>query len=388
MKIVHICVCGEYYEQYAYQDNLLPKYHRKAGHEVTIIAATYSRFDPASGKVIQDHTRCRYLADGTKVIRLEPVLPIAINSHTHIFRGFKKALTDERPDFIFCHGVESPNYLFLAKYKRLHPDVKIVYDSHTDFSNSCHTFITRLRAKLVVRGIIVKSLLWTSDKFYGTTTGRCDFLKDIYHVPAGKVDFLPMGADDEKLHTEDREKMRTEVRGKYGIAENDFLIVTGGKIDSWKKTDTLAEAIATLDDPHIKLLIFGSLTDSVKHKILALTSERIQYIGWVPSDDVYRYFYAADLVAFPGSHSVLWEQAVASKVPLAIREDGNFGHVDFNGNCLLLSDVSSNGLMKAMKAVATDRDTYLNLKENAESEGAEQFLYSKIAQKVLDDTKC
>lgn len=42
MKIVHICVTGIWGEQYAYQENLLPRYHRKMGHDVTIVAAYIS----------------------------------------------------------------------------------------------------------------------------------------------------------------------------------------------------------------------------------------------------------------------------------------------------------------------------------------------------------
>lgn len=385
MKIVHICVCGEFYEKYAYQDNLLPKYHRKLNHDVTIVAATYSRFDKQSGKVIQDFTKTRFLEDGTKIIRLKPSLPIIINSHVHLFRGLRRTVEAEHSDFIFVHGIESPNYLFLNKYKKQHPGVKIVYDSHTDFSNSCHTKVTYFWARYIVRNFIVRPLLWTSDKFYGTTSGRCTFLSKIYGVPASKVDYLPMGADDEKMLYDKREELRESVRKQFNIQDEDFLLVTGGKIDIWKKTENLVEAVSMLNNPNIKLIVFGSIIDELADKINSVKSDNVTLIGWIPADEVYKYFYAADIVMFPGRHSVLWEQAVASRVPLAILNDVDFNHVNFKDNCYLLDDNKPQYLAEFIDSVYKNKQGYLEKCKNAEADGSQLFLYSKVAQKVLED---
>jgi hypothetical protein len=37
MKIVHICLACFYVEGMGYQENLLPKYHVKQGHQVTVL---------------------------------------------------------------------------------------------------------------------------------------------------------------------------------------------------------------------------------------------------------------------------------------------------------------------------------------------------------------
>ena len=385
MKIVHLCVCGEYYEKYAYQDNLLPKYHRKAGNEVTIVAATYSRFDQKSGKVIMDYTPCKYLEDGTKVIRLRPSFPLAINSHVHFFRGLKRVINEEKPDLIFAHNVECPNYLYLSRYKKEHPEVKIVYDNHTDYANSLHSPITRAWAKYVVRDIITKRLLWTSEKFYGVTPVRSSFLHDVYGVPEEKIDFLPLGADDEEMMYDKKDALRNEVRKKYGVKEDDFLIVTGGKIDRKKNIHTLVEAITKVENPKVKILVFGSIVDELKDTFENLKCDKTIYIGWVPSSDVYRYFYAADLIAFPGLHSVLWEQAVASKVPTAFTEIDGFKHVDVGGNCLFFKDNTAEYYKEEIEGVLNDKSRYEALKQNALSEKTNMFLYSSIAEKVIKD---
>ena len=42
MKIVHICLGCFYIDNYSYQENMIPKFHKKMGYEVEIIASTLS----------------------------------------------------------------------------------------------------------------------------------------------------------------------------------------------------------------------------------------------------------------------------------------------------------------------------------------------------------
>ena len=70
MKIVHVCLCGTFGEDYAYQDNLLPKYHRKLGHDVTIIAPIYCKINTQTGEEELAPLGIKYLSDGIKLILL------------------------------------------------------------------------------------------------------------------------------------------------------------------------------------------------------------------------------------------------------------------------------------------------------------------------------
>lgn len=68
------------------------------------------------------------------------------------------------------------------------------------------------------------------------------------------------------------------------------MIVTGGKIDKIKNIHLLAKAVSQINNPHVKILMFGSIVDELKHDIDSLLSDRIIYIGWINSDTVYEYF--------------------------------------------------------------------------------------------------
>lgn len=42
MKILHLCLANFYIDNYSYQENMLPKFHKKLGYEVEIIASMQS----------------------------------------------------------------------------------------------------------------------------------------------------------------------------------------------------------------------------------------------------------------------------------------------------------------------------------------------------------
>ena len=49
MKIAHIVPSTHYNDYWGYQENLLPKYHVKMGHEVTLITSTLTFKDGKLG---------------------------------------------------------------------------------------------------------------------------------------------------------------------------------------------------------------------------------------------------------------------------------------------------------------------------------------------------
>ena len=384
MKIVLVCITGIWGEQYAYQENLLPHYHRLMGNDVTIIAPVYSKYGDAKPEV--SDAGVSYLEDGTKLIRLKPLIPVwKLDSHLHLTKGLKKAILDEKPDLLFIHDLCTFSYRCLPKVKKALPKLHVVFDNHIDTVNSLHSFVTKFLHKFLYRRFLVPKLVRISDVMYGVTPSRCDFLRDIYGISDEKIKLLVMGADDEKMHLEQRDEKRAEIRAKYGVSDDDFLIVTGGKIDMQKNIHVLAKAVNDIGDEHVKLLVFGSISADLAATFESLKSDNVLVIGWIASDKVYDYFYAADFVMFPGQHSVMWEQAVASEVPCAFTKINGFEHVNVNGNCILMDENTEDYYKNLIVSLKNDGETYARLKKNAQSDKVSCFLYSNIASKVLKD---
>lgn len=384
MKIVHVCISAPWSDKYAYQENLLPHYHWLMGHDVTIIAPVFSKIGDYGGN--RKPAGESHLSDGTKVIRLKPHIDNRrFLSHIPSVKGLKKTIIAEHPDLLFLHDVCCYNYRCIPAIKKKYPEMKVVADNHCDYVNSLHTHVTRFLHKVLFRHGLVKKLIPYVEWFYGVTPSRCTFLHEVYGIPEDKIKLLVMGADDEKMMIEKKEQLREEVRARHGIQEGDFLIVTGGKIDRLKNIHVLAHAVNALQIDNVKLLVFGKINEDMQPLFDAEKSPNIITIGWVNSDKVYELFYAADLIVFPGLHSVLWEQAVASKTPCAFSMMEGFEHVNVNGNCILMNGKDAEYYKNMLGELLDNKEKYIKLKVNSNSETTDQFYYSRIARQVLTD---
>lgn len=386
MKIVHICLANSVWdESYAYQDNLLPAYHRRMGHEVTIFAPTSAKFDNNGGYIVKS-PGVTILSDGVKLIRVKPLISnYKINNHIHLFRNIYDDIELESPDLIFVHDPSIINNLCLVKYKKKHPNVKIVFDNHSDLINSDRNILSKFRDYVFARYFIVRKMIKISDIFYGTTPARCDYLSDVFNVPKHMIKLLVMGADDEQMRLDEKENIRVQTREKYGVKKDDFLLVTGGKIDKDKNVHLLVEAISAIEDKNLRLMIFGNISPEVESIIDGFGDDRVIKVGWIPSNRVYDFMYAADLVVFTGLHSVMWEQAVAARVPCLFSKLKGFEHIDIGGNALFFENRSVECYRDVISKVLKDQELYARLKMCASTERADDFLYSQIAKRVVDE---
>lgn len=382
MKIVHIAPNSPYNDYWGYQDNLLPKYHKKLGHDVTVILSTMTHKDGKIATVAEDDYM---LNDGVRIIRLNykrcpGKFLTRHNAHLEVYEYLMSIV----PDFIFFHGLVSKTIYEAVKYKKkINENCVIVQDNHLDYNIG---WGTKNLAYYVNRTFYRRFYKHTSkyiSKIYGVTPWRKKYSEDFFGVPENKTDVLIMGADDEKIDFDHRDEIRATIRRNYAIADDDFLIVTGGKIDLKKKTDVLMKAINPADQ--VKLLIFGSVSDEIKETFQDIQSKNnnIIYIGWIDAEKVYDYFFAADLVFLPGQHSVLWEQACASKVPCVFEKWEGMEHVNNGGNSDFIAPVTVENLKRKIEELHYT-PKYFMMKSIAESEATDIYLYSRIAEKSLE----
>ena len=382
MKIVHIAPNSPYNDYWGYQDNLLPKYHKKLGHEVTLLVTCASHKD---GSIITIPPNDYVLNDGVRVVRL-PIkkLPTRWLTGCHSHMNIMSYLTEIKPDFIFFHGLVSTTIFEAIRYKKkFDPNCVIVQDNHLDY-NIGHKFSTlKLKIQRAFFRIINKRSVKYVSHVYGVTPWRKTYAEDYFRIPADKTDVLIMGADDEKIDFKNKEIIRKKIRKMYDINDDDFLITTGGKLDGRKKVENLMKSVALLSD--VKLLIFGQVDEDIRPEFdnIVKENDNIIYIGWIDADKVYDYFFASDLVFFPGQHSVLWEQACAAKIPCVFRNWEGMDHVDNGGNARLIDDVSVDGITECIKSLRFT-PLYNEMKRIAESENTDIYMYSKIAERSLE----
>ena len=386
MKILHLCLGCFYIDNYSYQENMLPKFHKQMGYDVEIIASTVS-FN-SSGKGCHVEAGSYENEYGIHVTRLPyfKFLGNKIGKFLRIYNGTYEAIKGANPDIIFVHGCQFLDMKYVVKYAKKHK-VTIYVDNHADFSNSATNWLS----KNILHGLVWRHCAQIiepyTDKFYGVLPVRVDFLKNVYHIPEQKCELLVMGADDDLVEKANADSVKSTIRNQLGIKDNDFLIITGGKIDQWKtQTFLLMEAVKRIQMQNVKLVVFGSVVDELKEKMNNLVDgEKIQYIGWITSTDSYKYFAASDLVVFPGRHSVMWEQVAAQGIPMIVKQWEGTTHIDLKGNVLFLKEDSVDEIEKTLIKVLTDDNQYLSMRKCAREKGMEFFSYKNIAARSIKE---
>lgn len=382
---MHIQLAGPFTENANYQDNILPKYHARIGNDVFFLGTCYSW---KNGKIEIVSPERKKLQDGIVLERV-PFVRIINSYFTEKLRystKVYKVIENYNPDMIMLHDVQSLSDIAICRYLKKHPSTKLIVDCHTDFLNSASNWVSRV----FLHGILWKHMALKLNKyakvFYGTLPARVDFLKNVYKLPPEKCELLVMGADDELVKEVLDSDWRGIIREKYNVGDDEFLVVTGGKILSYRKEVLdLIQAVIDLDNPKIKILFFGLVDDLFLNTFNELKkNNRFIDAGWISSDITYRYMAAADLIVFPGLHSVMWEQAVGMGVPCVFRKLDGFDHVDLGGNAVFIDDISVESIKRTIVDIYDNKDLYNRMKEVASVEGMKAFSYREIAKKCID----
>lgn len=383
MRILHVCLCGPFTDGWNYQENMLARAQLRSGFDVTVLAPCYSYNE--KGEIVFAEKGCFWGESGLKIIRVAIKGGRDVSFRLKRYKALYKTLEAENPDVIFVHGCQFLDAGKVASYVSKH-NVKLFCDNHADFHNSARGWIS---AKLL-HGILWKScahrLVKNAECFFGVTPLRCAFLKDVYRLPDNKVKLLNMGADDvlaAKAVTEGRKK----IREAFGISENALLLVTGGKIDSFKREILeLMRAVSQgmlCGETDVRLIVFGSVEEECRKEFDKLCDGRsVIYAGWSEPEKTYDFFAAADIAVFPGAHSVFWEEAAGTGTPIAVRRIAGMEHVDVCGNCVFIDDADAAGIAKALFPVISDQNTLEKMK-SAAAEARNTFSYDEIARKSI-----
>lgn len=382
MRILHLCLGAFYIDNYSYQENMLTKYHARMGHDVYVITSLFTFGEDGRGTYL-NHAMEYDNAEGVHVIRLKYRSPSRLCKVFRVYEGLREAITSFNPDLIFSHNVSYADTKVVRDYLKQNPQVRLFADNHADYVNSARNWFSyHVKHRLVWRHY-AQFLNPYMEKCYGVTPMRCRFLKEMYHIDSSKIEFLPMGVDDDAI-PENQNLVRESIRLELGIGKNDLVVFTGGKIDKLKNTHILVSAIKRLKSSRVHLIICGTLTpqmeclrDSIDDNV------NIHYLGWCNASRVINCMVASDIACFPGTHSTLWEQAVGVGLPSVFKRWNEMEHVNVNGNCLFVEGENVDELTEAIKK-ALDPTHFPKLKEKAVL-ASQHFLYSNIARRAIGE---
>lgn len=380
MKILH--VVSTLTDGFSYQENYLTKYQKKLGFDVSAITTCW--IFGSNGKMMKIKPSEYYNKDGVKIIRLPLKSNKKFNYKFMRMEGLYQTIEKENPDVLFIHGFQFVYINDIVRYLK-NKKITVYVDNHADYNNSATNWLSKNILHRVIWKHFAHKIRPYVTRFYGVTPARVDILTELYGIPKSECELLIMGADDELVLANEDPAVKEKLRLKYGITKNEFLIVTGGKFNIDKKQILqLMDIVNKCKNKKVKLLIFGSVDKLLKEQFDRLCSKRVIYVGWIPSQDSYKYIAAADLVVYPFKHSVFWEQTVAQGKPMIVRRLEGTTHVDLGGNVEYFEDTSTEEIRKVLTEVLSE-EKYAKMLSAAQSSQRKNFLYSRIAKQSIRD---
>lgn len=317
-------LCYFYQDGLGFQDNHLVREYVNAGHDVLVMAPlddevfSYYEGHRHSGKeIVETQVSARF-----QLVRL-PYKNFS-NRKYDPMKGVLSYLVRFKPDLIFVHGL-SFNLRDCVRYVKSEPSCKLVMDFHGDFSNSGRTWLSRNLLHKVIKRRILKRNAKYIDQIFAITPTSQEFMEKMYGLNQHHIKLLPLGGDLEVVDAQRASGARDRIRTKLGLSPSAFLIFTAGKLEPFKKTDELINAVGLLEGEDIHLLVIGSVPNHFPEYSMLLTelassNPKVHMAGWLDLDDMTAHMLAADCAVFPAGQSVVWQQAIASGLPLIVGE--------------------------------------------------------------------
>ncbi len=336
MKIVHICLCDPYAENWSYHRNILSEQNAGDGHKTYILTTEYT-MDINGKPGTKEQTE--YINQfGVNVIRLKDKykLPVSINSKINTVKGIKEKLNVIQPDIIMVHNQQTFNMFDIVDYKKKNPRVILLADSHASFANSCRNFFSRWVVQGMIFRMIIRYAFKYMDGMYYIGEEELNFFREVYGIRQTRNCILPLPA--RFISETEKEKNRIEVRTDLKMSDEELLFVHSGKLSVEKRTADILLALKKFRNYKFKLLIIGSIPDDqIELKNLIEKDSRFIYLGWKTSGELMRYISAADLYIMPGSVSVTMNNSLAVGTPVMLYPHKGY-HRYFSGWEILVSN--------------------------------------------------
>lgn len=177
------------------------------------------------------------------------------------------------------------------------------------------------------------------DHIFGNVIGVSEFALNWYlktsSLPREKGRVVYNCVDEEIFKKVISQEKKRELREKLGFAETDFIVIYTGRIVPEKGVKELIEAVVSLENKRIKLLVAGAVksalggTSEYYREILEMKNrypDRIVYTGYIDNSELYQYYQMADVQVVPS----VWEEVaglvtiegVLSGIPLIVTNSG------------------------------------------------------------------
>lgn len=300
--------------------HVLQKALEKKGHDVYIVTVN----DKKIGYDIQDKIiRIPGIPTGIYDYRLTGIYPIRVINKIKRWNL----------DVIHSHTEFGVGTFARIISKQL--DIPLVHTYHTMYEDYIH-YITKGffsgTSKKVVQYLTNFYCDKTATELIVPTKKTYDLFKEKYKYERS-VHIVPTGIPLDKYYQENHAKQDVEnLRNKYELQSDDFVILFVGRIGKEKNIDFLVDNHISLvkKNKQAKLLIIGDgpLIESIKKKITKLKLEKnIILTGKVPYENIGLYYQLATVFSTASNsetQGLTVIEALAASLPIVVLDDDAF----------------------------------------------------------------
>ncbi|MEM2525375.1 MAG: glycosyltransferase family 4 protein [Candidatus Methanomethylicaceae archaeon] len=220
------------------------------------------------------------------------------------------------------------------------------------------------------------------------------------NFPANKIEVVWNGVDANKYCPErvSYEKIK-ELRQKYGISENEKMILFIGRLTGVKGPDKLILALPHVisEFPNVKLVIIGKgemENELIKlSEKLGLSNKIIFNFNMLPEEERIVHYAACDLAVFPSLYEpfgIVALEAMAMKKPIVVGARGVSGMRESvvsagpDQTGYHINPYDPYDIAMAIKLILRDENHMRKLGENGRKRVLSEFTWEKIAKKIED----
>lgn len=313
---------------------------------------------------------------------------LRIEEFNHVFLNGDKVLPSSKE-------IDAPN--LNEELDKFNPDAIVSYGYFQKVQRRAHQWANKHKVPIAYitdaenrqqRPILKKVakffyLMWYFRKInYFFTVGNAN--EDYYNsYGVGNDRFIrmhyPIDIDVYKKAFSNKDTLRKQIREKYSIPEDEFVISVVGKMVEWKNQDHLIDLLEVLEQrgkkAHVFILGSGGTMEALKVKADKLKYNKVHFPGFVDPLNLPEYYAASDLYLHPARiepHSLAISEAIYMGCPVILSDRcGSYGESD---------DVQEgkNGYVYQFGNIQQMADKVIGLMENK----ARQFEFSRYSHEI------
>ena len=228
-------------------------------------------------------------------------------------------------------------------------------------------------------------------KIFTISNSSCELISDFYNIDKKRFVIIPPGLDYSVLNSNPE-----DIRKKYNLKDEDFIVLSVGRLIKRKGFADLIKAISLISDQSVKLMIVGAgeEDDNLKRLVNELNlSSRVIFAGKVSR--VADCYYSANVFSMPSKHlegdgdveglGLVYLEAQYFGLPVVGTRSGGIPEALIEGETGLLANESDpQDLAEKIMQLKNNQELYSLFKTKAVDFIKNNFLWDVIVKKMIN----